>query len=201
LKTPTAASAPAIRLSQRAITTIRSDVIVNSANPWLGGIGPDLTLRCGGVDGAIHRAAGIGLYNECMSLPTFAGSYNGEAAEMRCNHGDLRVTNGYGLPCKKVFHAVAPRYIDGNSGELDLLATLYQKIFMTLVEMEFRTISIPPLGTRSFGMPRVRSAFIALHEAFLFVRKSPIKICFSLIDKEEYAIYQDFRRANLQCFR
>lgn len=178
-----------VEFTKQDITTIAVDVIVNSANPWLGGIGPDLPEGVGGVDGAIHRAAGIRLYESCLAFPTFRGLWRGEPAEIRCTPGDLRITDGFGLPCQKIFHAVAPVFVDGKSGELALLKRLYHRIFSTLVKMRFHSIALPPLGTRAFGMPRVESSYIAIDQACWFAREHGISVCFSLVDPEEHRIY------------
>lgn len=184
-----------VLLSAKDITTIAADVIVNSANPWLSGIGPVLEKEVGGVDGAIHRAAGIELYELCMKIPRFTGVANarggtiGRLEEIRCGHGDVRITEACALPCKKILHAVAPRFVDGDSGELDLLKSLYDRIFFTLLALQLHSIVIPPLGTRSFGMPREESSGIAVRRACQFALRHKVNICFSVIDPEEYGMY------------
>lgn len=178
-----------ITITRESIVTIAADVIVNSANPWLGGIGPDLPEGVGGVDGAIHRAAGRGLWELCQQLPEFLGWSDGRLEMMRCSHGDLRMTEPCGLPCRKIFHAVAPRWIDGNFAELETLAALYERIFATLVAGGFSSIVLPPLGTRSFGMPRVESARAAVRTAARYAATARVSVIFSMVDSEEFDVY------------
>jgi O-acetyl-ADP-ribose deacetylase (regulator of RNase III) len=187
-----------IKILKQGITETPCDVMVNSANPWLGGIGRDLTQMCGGVDGAIHRAAGIGLLDECETLPTFEATFEGEKTEWRCDHGDFRMTSGYRLPCKRVFHAVAPIYQDGNAGELQCLSGLYHKIFSAFLGLKYPKIALPPMGTRSYGMPKSESSYIALANALNFTRGHLIEICFCVIDEQEHQIYMENLRALLE---
>ena len=175
------------------------DVIVNSANPSLAGIGDDLTRPGGGVDGAIHRAAGIKLYEACQTFACFDGvTSNSDAGgvvthnvarSIRCAHGDLRITDAFGLPYRKVFHAVAPQYLDGNMAELMLLESLYNRIFSTMVAYGFTSMALPPLGTRSYGMPKQESAHIAVTRALAFASFANLAIFFCVTQMEDFQYY------------
>lgn len=178
-----------ISFTQRDITTLEVDVIVNSANRSLAGIGPDLPQKIGGVDGAIHRAAGIELYRRCLEFPFVLNSAWGDL--VRCEPGNLKVTDAYNLPCRYIFHAVAPKFSDGTQGEWDILRTLYQKIFSEFIGLNFQKIALPSIGTRSFGFPKERAASIAILEAARAVVDHEIEIIFSLSNNEDLAKYSD----------
>lgn len=175
------------------------DVIVNSANPSLAGIGDDLTRPGGGVDGAIHRAAGIDLYEACQAFQSFEGVTSSSdagglvthniARSIRCAHGDLRITDAFGLPYRKVFHAVAPRYLDGNMAELMLLESLYNRIFSTMSAYGFISVALPPLGTRSYGMPKQASARIAVTRALALARQEKLAVHFCVPENEDFQYY------------
>lgn len=175
------------------------EVLVNSANPSLAGIGEDLSRPGGGVDGAIHRAAGIELYRACQTFPCFDGVTSESSAagvvtpnvarKIRCAHGDLRITDAFGLPYQKVFHAVAPRYLDGTLAELMLLEALYNRIFSTMVAYCYTSLALPPLGTRSYGMPKQISAHIAVARAVAFAKLANLAIYFCVPEKEDYQFY------------
>ena len=129
------------------ITTLAVDAIVNAANSKL--------LGGGGVDGAIHRAAGSGLLAECRSLGG-------------CPTGEARITGGYGLPARNVIHAVGPVWQGGDHDEDRLLASCYRRSLEVAVEHGLRTIAFPAISTGVYGFPVQRAARIAVQEVTRF---------------------------------
>ncbi|PLB40462.1 uncharacterized protein BDW47DRAFT_134813 [Aspergillus candidus] len=142
-----------IHYSTSDITKLRADCIVNAANSSL--------LGGGGVDGAIHRAAGDGLVNECRKLP----------GNPRCPTGEARITGAYKLPCKKVIHTVAPDL--RNASEVPTyrakLASCYWNALQLAVDNNMHSIAIPALGTGIYRISHDDSATIALAEVRRFL--------------------------------
>jgi O-acetyl-ADP-ribose deacetylase (regulator of RNase III) len=160
-----------IILKKGDITREATDAIVNAANTSL--------LGGGGVDGAIHRAAGPGLLAECRTLGG-------------CETGSAKITRGYDLSAKYVVHAVGPVYRGGRAGEAELLACCYRTAGQLAVENGTRTIAFPAISCGVYGSPLAEAAAIAIREvaAFLRVDSRIEQVVFVLFDEPAYDAYQ-----------
>ena len=129
------------------ITTLRVDAIVNAANPSL--------LGGGGVDGAIHRAAGPALLEACRRLPE-------SAPGVRCRTGEARITPGFALPARHVIHTVGPIWHGGGQQEPLLLEHCYRNALRLLREHGLHTIAFPAISCGVYGYPIARAAAVAV---------------------------------------
>jgi O-acetyl-ADP-ribose deacetylase (regulator of RNase III) len=136
-------------------------------------------LGGGGVDGAIHRAAGPGLLEECRKL-------NG------CATGDAKITKGHNLPARYVIHTVGPVWQGGATGEDDLLASCYQKSFKLAREYNLQNIAFPAISTGVYGFPKHRAARIAIRETLkeLAENKGLTKVLFVCFNNETRIAYE-----------
>ena len=164
-----------IKVIEGDITTLAVDAIVNAAN--------ELMLGGGGVDGAIHRAAGEELVNACLEVPEVRQG-------VRCPTGEARITPGFKLPAKFVIHTVGPIYEDGNHGEPDLLAACYRNSLALAAEHVLKSVAFPCISTGVYGYPKVAAAGIAVRETQAFLATHPdLEVtfcCFSSRDAEVY---------------
>lgn len=161
-----------IEILEADITKMEVDAIVNAANTSL--------LGGGGVDGAIHRAAGPELLAETR---TIGG----------CPTGEARVSKGYRLPAKWVIHTVGPIWSGGNRDEHELLASCYRNSFKTAREIGAVTIAFPSISTGAYRFPLDRAVSIALRETKLFLQTEQTiqKVIFVCFGREVYKKYQE----------
>ena len=165
-----------IKVLQDDITRLEIDAIVNAANNSL--------LGGGGVDGAIHKAAG-------PELLEFNKTLGG------CDTGAAKISPGFNLPAKQIIHTVGPVWQGGNQGEPALLAQCYQHIFELALENKIKTIAFPAISTGVYGYPKQAAAVIAVQQLQTFENQfdEVIACCFSEVDVE---IYEGLLNGNLK---
>jgi O-acetyl-ADP-ribose deacetylase (regulator of RNase III) len=147
-----------LQIIQGDIVTQQVDAIVNAANErMLGG---------GGVDGAIHRAAGPGLIEACRAIPEVR-------AGVRCPTGESRITAAFRLPARYIIHTVGPVWRGGGHGEEDLLAACYRGALSLAKEHDCRSIAFPAISTGAYLFPPESAAQIAVNETLLFLEETP----------------------------
>ncbi len=164
------------------ITRQRVDAIVNAANPSL--------LGGGGVDGAIHNAAGPELLDECRNLGG-------------CRTGEAKITRGYRLPARFVIHTVGPVWQEGDAGEDELLASCYMNSLELAELSDLHSIAFPAISTGAYGFPRDRAAGIAIRTILEFVAYHPaiervILVCHGT---ETSSLYRDLLGREISCNR
>jgi O-acetyl-ADP-ribose deacetylase (regulator of RNase III) len=160
-----------IELVKGDITTLTVDAIVNAANKSL--------LGGGGVDGAIHSAAGPDLLTECKTL-------NG------CETGQSKITDGYRLKAKHVIHTVGPVWFGGYRDEPSLLASCYNSSLTLAKEKKIKTVAFPGISTGAYGFPKDLAAVIAINETKRFLNKNsyPEKVIFVTFGDDSYETYR-----------
>lgn len=160
-----------IELVKGDITSLETDAIVNAANNSL--------LGGGGVDGAIHNAAGPDLLAECKTL-------NG------CETGQAKITGGYRLKAKYVIHTVGPVWYGGLRDETVLLASCYQTSLALAKEKKLKTIAFPGISTGVYRFPKELAALIAVNETRRFLSKNsfPERVIFVAYDDDNYETYR-----------
>lgn len=161
-----------IQIIKGDITKLKVEAIVNAANTSL--------LGGGGVDGAIHRAAGPELLAECKTL-------NG------CNTGEAKITKGYELPARYVIHTVGPVWNGGKNHEDELLASCYQESFKLTDAYKLKTIAFPGISCGAYRFPKERASKIAIQETQKAIEKYPYlsEVIFALTDDELIKLYQE----------
>ncbi|MCD4741789.1 MAG: O-acetyl-ADP-ribose deacetylase [Desulfobacteraceae bacterium] len=159
-----------IHIKQCEITELKIDAIVNAANNTL--------LGGGGVDGAIHKAAGNKLLEECRTL-------NG------CETGETKITKGYNLAAKHVVHTVGPVWKGGNYNEEKLLSKAYKNVMRIAKKNNIKTIAFPNISTGVYGFPKELAAKIAINEVNKFLKTDSTidEVLFVCFNKENYDIY------------
>ncbi|MBT3786224.1 O-acetyl-ADP-ribose deacetylase [bacterium] len=168
-----------IQIKRGDLTKFKVEALVNAANTTL--------LGGGGVDGAMHKAAGPGLLQECRAL-------NG------CATGDAKVTGGHNLYAKYVLHTVGPIWKDGKSGEPELLRSCYRTCFKLGSRLGLKTIAFPAISTGVYGYPLQEAAKIALEESFHFLEKNEfmdevVHVCYN---SEAYDIFHSVSKTIME---
>lgn len=164
-----------INLIQGDITKLKVDAIVNAANSSL--------MGGGGVDGAIHRAGGPVILDECRQIVARQG---------RCETGEAVITSGGNLPAKFVIHTVGPIWRGGNNGESQLLQNAYINSMKLAVENGIETIAFPNISTGVYGFPKKEASEIAIETVTQFLTgNDQIKqVYFVCFDQENYMLYK-----------
>ena len=157
---------------QANITTLQVDAIVNAANSSL--------LGGGGVDGAIHRAAGPDLVHECRLLGG-------------CKTGQAKLTQGYRLPARYIIHTVGPVWRGGENGEPELLAACYRHAVLLVAERGLASVAFPCISTGIYGYPQAAAAWIAVDTVRTSALAAPLlrEVIFCCYTREDFSVYQN----------
>ena len=161
-----------IRIVEGDITELAVDAIVNAANESL--------LGGGGVDGAIHRAAGPGLLAECRGL-------------RGCPTGQAKMTGGYRLPARHVIHSVGPIYDGGGYGEADLLRSCYHESLRLVADARLESVAFPCISTGVYGYPREEACEVAVSAVveWLATHELPAIVTFCCFGEDDAVVYRN----------
>lgn len=166
---------PKIQLIQGDITRMDVDAIVNAANSSL--------MGGGGVDGAIHRAGGYVILEECMKIVQKQGS---------CKTGEAVITTGGNLAARFVIHTVGPVWNGGNKNEAQKLANCYKNSLQLAFDHGLKTVAFPNISTGVYGYPKKEAASVAIRSVHDFLQNTTTiqKVYFVCFDQENYSLYE-----------